>query len=227
MIRFVFALALLPSVAAADIPRVAGDIAPVRSLVARVMEGVGAPAAILPQGASPHSHSMRPSEARALISADLVVWIGAGLTPFLSDPIETLASDAQILTLLDLPGTVRREVGAGHAHDHGHDHGDDHDHGQDHDRGREREGSGNDPHAWLDPGNAAVWLDAIADRLAALDPDNAATYRANAAAGRTRRDGPARSPSPPRRAWTRRLRRRAANRGHACGRNTGNQIMFT
>jgi zinc transport system substrate-binding protein len=39
-----------------------------------------------------------------------------------------------------------------------------------------------DPHAWLDPHNAEVWLAAIAETLATLDPGNAATYRANATA---------------------------------------------
>lgn len=37
-----------------------------------------------------------------------------------------------------------------------------------------------DPHAWLDPDNAANWLAQIAETLATQDPDNAATYRQNA-----------------------------------------------
>ena len=43
---------------------------------------------------------------------------------------------------------------------------------------------GIDPHAWLDPENGKVWLDVIARELAALDPENAGTYRSNAAAGK-------------------------------------------
>ncbi len=35
----------------------------------------------------------------------------------------------------------------------------------------------------MKPGNAAVWLEAIASTLAEIDPENADTYRANAAAG--------------------------------------------
>lgn len=58
-----------------------------------------------------------------------------------------------------------------HAHDdHGHDDHDGHDH------------SGTDPHAWLDPANAQAWLGVIAAELAAADPENAATYTANAQA---------------------------------------------
>lgn len=62
-----------------------------------------------------------------------------------------------------------------HAADTGHDHAsaeaDDHDHG------------GIDPHAWLDPENGKVWLEAIAAELAALDPAHAEAYAANAAGG--------------------------------------------
>jgi len=65
--------------------------------------------------------------------------------------------------------------------DHGHDdHGHD-DHGHDnHDHGHAHDGA--DPHAWLDPVNARVWLDVIAEELAEHDPGNAALYKANAAA---------------------------------------------
>jgi len=41
-----------------------------------------------------------------------------------------------------------------------------------------------DPHAWLSPDNAAVWLDAIAAELSSADPDNAGTYFGNAAAAK-------------------------------------------
>jgi zinc transport system substrate-binding protein len=40
--------------------------------------------------------------------------------------------------------------------------------------------TGVDPHVWLDPANAAVWVEAIAAKLAQHDPENAAIYRANA-----------------------------------------------
>lgn len=56
---------------------------------------------------------------------------------------------------------------AGHD-DHGHDHGD------------------TDPHAWLSPVVASAWLGTIAETLAAADPVNAETYRANAAAATER-----------------------------------------
>jgi len=40
-----------------------------------------------------------------------------------------------------------------------------------------------DPHVWLDPGNGALFLSQISALLSDLDPENAATYAANAKAG--------------------------------------------
>ena len=77
-------LAALPAVSA---PRVATDIPPVQSLAARVMQGVGKPESILPPGATPHSYSMRPSEAARLSEADIVFWVGEGLTSWFGDAV--------------------------------------------------------------------------------------------------------------------------------------------
>ncbi|WP_108483215.1 zinc ABC transporter substrate-binding protein [Oceaniglobus ichthyenteri] len=163
----------------AEPPRVVTDIAPVHGLVARVMQGVGTPDLLIAPGASPHDYALRPSNASALEQAELVVWIGPDLSPGLAKPMATLAGSARHITLLDRPETEvleRREgtnlMDADHDHDHGHDH-DDHAH---------------DPHAWLSPGNGQAWLGIIGDALAQADPDNAATYRANAATGQAEID---------------------------------------
>ena len=106
LLPIVFAVIAAIGPARAEVPSVAVDIAPVNSLVARVMEGVGAPDLIVPAGATPHGHSLRPSEAQALQDADLVFWIGPELTPWLGGAIETLAPEAETARLLDVPGTI-------------------------------------------------------------------------------------------------------------------------
>ena len=105
--------ALMGGAAYAGTPQVAVDIAPVHSLVARVMDGVGTPDLIIQPGASPHEYSLRPSEAAALQNADLVFWIGPDLTPWLTDTIETLAPDAAVTTLLEVDGTIELEFREG------------------------------------------------------------------------------------------------------------------
>ncbi len=101
--------AWLAGPAYADRPRVAVDIAPIHSLVAQVMEGIGMPDLIIQPGATPHEYSLRPSEAAALQSANLVFWIGPDLTPWLEEAIETLAPAADLTTLMDVDGTVQLE----------------------------------------------------------------------------------------------------------------------
>ena len=127
---------LLGGTAVADVPSVAVDIAPVHSLVARVMVGVGAPDLIVQSGASPHEYSLRPSEAAALQNADLVFWMGEDLTPWLEDAIGNLAVKASVTALLETEGTKLLDFREGtlfEAHDHDdHAEGEDHDH-DDHD----------------------------------------------------------------------------------------------
>ena len=177
----------------ADVPSVAVDIAPVHSLVARVMEGVGEPELVIPPGASPHEYNLKPSEARALQEAEIVFWLGEDLTPWLASAIETLSEGAAVTELLDAEGTVLFEfresaLFEGHEDDDHHEHGHEekeHSHG-DHAEGAHdgHDHGEHDPHAWLSPDNAAVWLNVIAAQLSAADPENAGTYFANAADGR-------------------------------------------
>ena len=134
------ATTLIGGAAHADTPQVAVDIAPVHSLVARVMEGVAVPDLIIQPGASPHEYSLRPSEAAALQASDLVFWVGPGLTPWLADTIETLAQEASVTALSKLDGTVKLEFRESamfevHDHDEHADHDDhaDHDGHDDHD----------------------------------------------------------------------------------------------
>lgn len=147
LVHLSFTAALVGSPAMADVPDVAVDIAPVHSLVARVMDGVGTPDLIVQPGASPHEYSLRPSEAAALQNADLVFWMGKDLTPWMTDAVETLSKDAAVVTLLETEGTILldfREGAMFEAHAHGdgshEDHGDEHDHDHDdHGHGHDEE----------------------------------------------------------------------------------------
>ncbi|AOG11519.1 periplasmic solute binding family protein [Agrobacterium sp. RAC06] len=154
-------LFLSPTLASAA-PDVVVSIKPVHSLVASIMKGVGEPSLIVEGAASPHTYSLKPSNARALENADLVFWVGPGLEAFLEKPLEALPKNAKVVELEDAPGLTKlpfREGGAfeghdhdaneeeGHAHghdDHGHEEtaaeaGHDHDHGHGHDHGHEQE----------------------------------------------------------------------------------------
>ena len=223
--------------AAADAPAAVASIKPIHSLLAGVMEGVGRPHLLVEGGASPHTYSLRPSDAQVLAEADFVVWVGEFLESFLIRPIRALADDAHVLELMRTEGVALLPVRTGgvwdahdhhdedehghdedehghdedgHGHDedeHGHDedeHGHDEDeHGHDEDEhGHDEDAHGHDEdagdehvredghehhedeldaHLWLDPVNAAVIVDAMAEALSLLDPGRAGIYRGNAA----------------------------------------------
>ena len=82
LLKLTLALALLLGAipkAAAEGPNVVASIIPLQSLAAGVMQGVGAPALLLDGGSSPHDFALKPSQARLLQSADLLIWIGESL----------------------------------------------------------------------------------------------------------------------------------------------------
>ena len=165
--------ALLSSSGIADVPNVSVDIAPLHSLVASVMNGVGVPNLIIPSGSSPHDHRLRPSEAKAMQDANIVFWMGEELTPWMENAVKTLSSNASINTLLENDKTSLLEFREGalfEAHDHNDEEHDEHGHGS------------RDPHAWLSPNNAKAWLDVIAAQLSSYAPENAGVYFTNAAA---------------------------------------------
>lgn len=158
-----FRFALIPALVAAPVwaePSVISDLPVTAGLSAAVL---GAPVpSLLEPGDDPHTASLRPSQARALTSADLVVRLGGGLTPWLDGPTENLAG---LILVLEAP-----------EHDH-EAHEDDPDH-EAHAHGEE--GHNHAMHAWLDPEITVGWLQEIAAMLGEVEPSGAETYRANA-----------------------------------------------
>lgn len=179
-------LCFLPAYSWAASPKVVVDIAPLHSIVTQVMSGVGHPDLLIQPEASPHSYSLRPSEAEALAQAEVVFWTSEELTPWLENSLDNLASSANKVEMLELSATVRHEYREGatfEAHDHAEESGEDkhqndpNEHHEDHDEHHHGE---YDPHAWLDPMNAKVWAAEIAQVLSGADPSNAEVYRQNA-----------------------------------------------
>lgn len=169
------ALLLFLTPAAQAAPKVVASFFPVHSLVAGVMAGVGTPTLLVRGAAEPHDYALKPSDAKALQSADIVFWIGPHLETFLIQPLRSVKRDASVVGLAKAPGVTllkNREGGVWEPdgeENHGHKSG-----GDDEDE--------LNMHIWLDPRNAQAMVAAIAESLAAKDPANAATYRQNGAA---------------------------------------------
>ena len=156
--------AATPATAVAAAPRVVVSVKPVHSLVAGVMEGVGAPRLLITGGASPHTYSLKPSDARALAQADIVFVVGGALESFLGKPLSALVQGGRLVELTALPGLAPA--------------------------GRSRRGRGSmDPHIWLDVANAKVIVAIIARVLDDADAANGRRYAANAERLLARLDG--------------------------------------
>lgn len=158
---------------ATDSPQVVVSIKPLHSLVSGLMEGVASPQLLVKQG-SPHGYSLRPSEAKALAGADLVVWVGHELESFLEKPLQTLAKNSRQLELAD---TLKQQLLTKRQ-------GDDWEkaahHTTDEHASRSSEHDSADLHLWLDPDMAARIVTATAEVLSEIDPIHALTYDANA-----------------------------------------------
>jgi zinc transport system substrate-binding protein len=155
--------------AKADTLNIVTDIAPVGSIVS-LISGHAATVLIEP-GQDPHDASLKPSMARALQNADLVIWMGEAMAPGLVKPIAQLGGDAEILELLGIEGIdylEAREAATFESDEDGHEDHDDHAHDHHHD--------GIDPHAWLSGDIVQAWTKAIGDLLIKVDPANQDVY---------------------------------------------------
>ncbi len=140
---------------------IAGDRAVVESLIAG---DIGA-----------HDFSPRPADMKRIANADVIVFNGAGMEPWLDDLLKQAAK--KDLKKVDLSTGIKLlentdALDDDHDHDHDEDHDHDH-HGCDHGE--------HNPHFWLDPILAIQQAETFRDALIAADPEGASTYQENAA----------------------------------------------
>ena len=114
-----------------------------------------------------HAYQPRPTDARALADAKVLVSNGLGFEGW----IDRLAKAAPFKgkAIVATTGVATLKAGTDQGHSHGHAHG--HSHGQ-----------GPDPHCWQDVQRVRTYVANIARGLAEADPPNAAHYRERAQA---------------------------------------------
>ena len=188
--------------------KVVTSIKPIHSLASYLMDGIGKPGLIVDGYASPHSFSMKPSHAKMLQNADIVFWVGEGMENFLKKPLSSIAKKAEKIELMEVKGLNilkfrERNIFEEHNHDDHDDHAkkedahddhdqddhakkeddhDDHDHADHAKKEDDHEGHAHgeyDSHIWLDPMNAKVILNEMAEHLIENDAENASKYKDN------------------------------------------------
>lgn len=150
--------------ASAEPLRVLASIKPLQLIAQAVTEGVTDADVLLPPGSSPHSHSLKPSDARKLRNADVIFWVGPSMESFLPKMLAS-SKGAKVVAMMDVQGIRLRS--SEDDEDHIHEHGDHHDHGE------------YDPHIWLSTENARVIAREMVKVLMSVDTVNQDQYRNN------------------------------------------------
>lgn len=143
------------------------SIRPLGFIAAAITEGVTDVKILLPDGASPHDYSLKPSDLEKIKTADLFIWVGSDMETFLEKPLAQLPIQKQIaltnnpdikallLKSSDESTTVNNKNAHSHHHDALHNH---HSHGD------------YNMHIWLSPQIARFAANIIHHKLVALYP---------------------------------------------------------
>ncbi|MDQ3812258.1 MAG: metal ABC transporter substrate-binding protein, partial [Chloroflexota bacterium] len=148
--------------------KVVATVAPIADLVRQVAGGRAEVIQLIPDGTDSHSYEPRPSDARLLQQADLIVLNGLHL----ETPTQRLADANKPPTT---PYLFLGESTIGEAD-------------WIFDFSFPAVAGDPNPHLWLDPTYARRYAELIAAQLAQLDPDNAGLYQANLASLAARLD---------------------------------------
>ena len=130
------------------------SIKPFHSLVSGVMLGVDRPKLLLRGNFSPHSYSLKPSDAKKLQYADLLFWGGETLEGFLAKPISSLSKNAEVFSILGINGLKLRSFRA-ESHIGKSDNSESYSQNMPKNQVAKHKAAV-DPHIWLDPENAKV-----------------------------------------------------------------------
>ena len=134
---------------------------------------------IIPAGVDVHTFEPSPADAQKLAGADLIVMNGLGLDEWALSLLEAAGkSEEDVLELaegIDESNAWVYLEGEGHDEEEGEEHSEE--------EGEEHRHGGTDPHIWLDPKGAAIYVDRIAARVAAELPERAAEIESARDAG--------------------------------------------
>lgn len=144
-------------------PRAAGDpllVVTTISIFADLARAVGGAdveaVTVVPVGGDPHTYEPRPSDARLLAGADLILTNGLGLTPTLDPLVDAAGRKVPVVVLSDGLTPIVQEAGT-YAGDP-------------------------DPHLWMDPTLVRHYVANLTDGLTRIAPDRSSQFTAGAAA---------------------------------------------
>lgn len=144
---------------------VISSVRPIGFITEAIASGVTNTDILLPDGASPHTYSLKPSDLAKIKNADLIIWVGEDMEVFMPTVLKNVDEQKQI-ELMDVP-EIKSLLRTNH-HDEEIPHDDnDHHHGE------------YDEHIWLSPKIAKIIAKSIHDKLIELYPNKVQLLDAN------------------------------------------------
>ncbi len=155
--------------AADDRPLVVTTVAPITSIVSNVVGDRARVVGVVPEGSNSHVFEPKPSVAKDLAKADLIIMNGLQL----EEPTKKLADSnkkktTEVVELGALTITPEQYI---------------------YDFSFPKEEGKPNPHLWTNPVMAKRYAEIVAEKMSGLDPGHAADYAANLAAYSARLDG--------------------------------------
>jgi zinc transport system substrate-binding protein len=182
-----FLILMLPGLPAQNLDasrriRIVTSVFPLMEFAEAVSGERGEVSLLLPPGAEVHTWQPRPSDIIRLSSADLFIYIGANLEPWLHDLLKSIKNPnlraleaSQGISLINEEGIVHE----GHESENQgivrYEH--------------EHEYVAGDPHIWLDFKNDQIIVDKIAAVLSEMEPESSSIFNKNASAYKERLQG--------------------------------------
>lgn len=172
-----FALTAFSATASLTFPAQANVVAslkPVGFIAAAIADGVTPVDVLLPDGASEHDYALRPSDAKRLKNADLVVWVGPEMEAFMAKSAAELPAKKN-LAIADINGVKPLLISGDEDED---EHTAEKSEQPDADAHHHHHGEFN-MHLWLSPEIARKTAVAIHEKLLELMPQDKAKLDAN------------------------------------------------
>ena len=148
-----------------SLPKVVTSIFPLAEFAREICGDRAEIEMMLPPGAEVHTWQPRPSDIVNLSQADLLIYIGKDLEPWMHDILRSVKNPDLVVLEVSKNIQLRREYS--HQHDKQHHHS---------------EQEGIDPHIWLDFDLVLNIIDQIVDVLSQSDPENAGYFQTRASA---------------------------------------------
>ena len=139
------------------------SVKPIAFITQAISDGVTNTDILLPDGTSPHTYSLKPSDLAKIKTAELIIWVGEDLETFMPTVLKSIDKNKQI-ELMDIPTIKSLLRTSTNNHDqqetHSHNNDSDHDHHGEYDE-----------HIWLSPKIAKEIAQAVHDKLITIYPD--------------------------------------------------------